>query len=230
MIKCLIVEDEFAAQQLLLKKLALFYPQVEVLAVINNKNEAITFIDRNELDLVFLDVQIKGGTGLEVLQGVTNRKFEAVFITAYDKYAIEALNENASYYLMKPIRNTDFQKGMTMILNRINARTESSFMLVPNKGVQLSIKTDDIIYLESDGAYTYVVTGTERYVSSKNLGYYEKMLSGSGFVRSHHSFIVNLSKIQAFKKGRSGVLVMKNNAEIPISQRRMNDFKDYFVE
>lgn len=230
MIKCLIVEDEFAAQQLLLKKLSLFYPQVEVVAVINNKNEAIAFIDRNELDLVFLDVQIKGGTGLEVLQSVANRNFEPVFITAYDKYAIEALNENASYYLMKPIRNSEFQKGMTVVLNRINAKTESAFMLVPNKGVQLSIKTDDIIYLESDGAYTYVVTGTERYVSSKNLGYYEKTLGGTGFVRSHHSFIVNLSKVQAFKKGRSGVLIMKNDVEIPISQRRMNDFRDYFVE
>jgi two-component system, LytTR family, response regulator len=230
MIKCLIVEDEYAAQQILQKKLNLFYPQVEVLAVIDNKEEAIEFIDSNEPDLVFLDVHIRGGSGLEVLQSVTNRAFEAVFITAYDKYAIDALNENASYYLLKPIRNADFQKGMTMIINRINAKTESSFMLVPNKGLQLSVKTDDIIYLESDGAYTYVVTATERYVSSKNLGYYERILGGNGFVRSHHSFIVNLSKVQALKKGRSGVLILKNDKEIPVSQRKMNDFRDYFVE
>jgi two-component system, LytTR family, response regulator len=230
MIKCLIVEDEYAAQQVLKKKLSLFYPQIEVLAALDNKDEAVAFIDANELDLVFLDVQIRGGTGLEVLQSVKNRDFEAVFITAYDGYAIEALNENASYYLMKPIRNTDFQKGMSMIITRINAKTESSLMLVPNKGIQLPVRTDDIIYLESDGAYTSVVTATERYVSSKNLGYYEKMLSGSGFARSHHSFIVNLSKVQAFKKGRSGVLVMKNGMEIPVSQRKMNDFREYFVE
>lgn len=230
MVKCLIVEDEFAAQQVLHRKLSLFYPQIEVLAMIDNKDEAIAFIDRNEPDLVFLDVHIKGGTGLEVLQSVANRSFETVFITAHDEYAIQALNENASYYLLKPIRNAELQKGMTMILKRIQAKTEPAFILVPNKGVLLSIRTDDIIYLESDGAYTHVVTTTERYMSSKNLGYYEKVLSGCGFARPHHSFMVNLSKIQVFKKGRSGVLIMKNEAEIPVSQRKMNDFRDYFME
>jgi two-component system, LytTR family, response regulator len=230
MIKCLVVEDEFAAQQILINKLQLWYPQIEVLAVINNKEEAIAFIERNELDLLFLDVQIKGGTGLEVLQGVSRRNFETVFITAYDNYAIEALNENASYYLLKPIRNAEFQKGMTVILSRINARSESTFILVPNKGIQLSIKTDDIIYLESDGAYTYVVTSSDKYISSKNLGHYEKTLASNRFARSHHSYIVNLFKIQSFRKGRSGVLIMKNGAEIPVAQRRMNDFLDYFVE
>jgi two-component system LytT family response regulator len=230
MIRCLIVEDEFAAQQILLKKIAMYYPEVQVLDVINNKNDAVDFIDRNELDLVFLDVQIKGGTGIDVLQSAAKRDFETVFITAYDQYAIEALNENASYYLLKPIRDADFQKGLSLILARINAKKESSFILVPNKGIQLSIRTEDIIYLESDGAYTSIVTNADTYLSSKNLGYYEKTLTTNHFVRSHHSYIVNLSKIQSLKRGRSGLLIMKNGIEIPVAQRRMNDFLEYFVE
>jgi two-component system, LytTR family, response regulator len=230
MIKCLIVEDEFAAQQLLMKKIELFYPQIDVEAVINNKEEAIAWIDSHEPDLVFLDVQIKGGTGLEVLQNVTYRDFEAIFLTAYDNYAIEALNQNASYYLLKPIRNEHFQQGMNLVLGRIDARNASDFILVPNKGMQLSIKMDDILYLESDGAYTVVVTASDRYISSRNLGYYEKALPAMRFVRSHHSYIVNLAHIQAFRKGRSGVLILKNGAEIPVAQRRMNDFRDYFKE
>lgn len=230
MIRCLIVEDEFAAQQILLKKIATYYPEIQVLDVINNKNDAVAFIDSTELDLVFLDVQIKGGTGLDVLQSAARRDFETVFITAYDHYAIEALNENASYYLLKPIRDTEFQKGLSLILGRINAKKESSFILVPNKGIQLSIRTEDIIYLASDGAYTSVVTNTDTYLSSKNLGYYEKTLTTNHFVRSHHSYIVNLSKIQSLKRGRSGLLIMKNGVEIPVAQRRMNDFLEYFVE
>lgn len=230
MIKCLIVEDEFAAQQLLIKKIELFYPQVAIAAVINNKDEAIAWINAQEPQLVFLDVQIKGGTGLEILQEVTYRNFEAIFLTAYDNYAIEALNRNASYYLLKPIRNADFQKGMDIVLARISEKSSSDFLLVPSKGIQLSIHTDEILYLESEGAYTHVVTGNDRYITSKNIGYYEKVLPAKRFVRSHHSFIVNLSRIQAFKKGRSGVLILRNGTEIPVSQRRMNDFRDYFTE
>jgi len=229
MITCLIVEDEFAAQQILLKKIKKNYPGIHVLAVIDNKDEAVKFIDNHEIDLVFLDVHIKGGTGLDVLQQAGNRDFEAVFITAYDNYAIEALNENAAYYLLKPIRREDFLKGMAIIIPRIEARKDATFILVPNKGIQQSIHTREIIYLESDGAYTCVVTPNERHVSSKNLGYYEKVL-GSQFIRSHHSFIVNIACIQSFKKGRSGLIIMKNGDEIPVAQRRMNDFRDYFME
>jgi len=230
MITCLIVEDEFAAQQILLQKIKKNYPEILVKAIIDNKAEAVEYIDNHELDLVFLDVQIKGGTGLDVLQSTVNRDFEAIFITAYDNYAIDALNENASYYLLKPIRKEEFIKGMSLILARIQAKKESAFILVPNKGVQQSIQTSDIIYLESDGAYTSVVTASDRFVSSKNLGYYEKVLNAAQFIRSHHSFIVNIVYIQAFQKGRSGLLILKNGDEIPVSQRRMNDFKEYFVE
>ncbi len=225
MIRCLVVEDEFAAQQLLLKKLNVFYPDVEVLAVVNNKAEAIDFIKNNSLDLVFLDVRIKGGTGIDVLQEVPDRQFEAIFVTAYDDYAIHALNENASYYLLKPLRNADFQKGMEAVLKRIRAKKEPDFIFVPYKGVDIRIPVKEIIYLESDGAYTYLVTETERYISSRNLGYYEKKFPAYRFIRSHHSFIVNLSHVHSFKKGRSGALLMGNGVEIPVSQRRMMDFR-----
>jgi len=233
MIRCLIVEDEFAAQQMLLKKINTHYPEITVLGIVDNRSEAVAFIDRNEPDLVFLDVQIKGGTGLDVLQDCTRRDFEAVFVTAYDHYAIEALNENAAYYLLKPIRDADFQKGMSVILPRIQqkeAAKDSGFILIPHKGMQQAIQIEDIIYLESDGAYTSLATESGKYISSRNLGFYEKTLNPQLFIRSHHSYIVNISRIQSFKKGRSGLLVMKDGTEIPVAQRRMNDFLDYFAE
>ena len=85
-------------------------------------------------------------------------------------------------------------------------------------------------YFESDGAYTYVVTAEDRVLSSKNIGYYEKTLPAESFKRPHHSYIVNIDKIHLFKKGRSGILIMQNEKEIPVSQRKMNDFLDYFIE
>ncbi len=230
MIKCLIVEDEQAGQQILLRKLATLYPECNVLSIIDNKDEAVQFITNNEVDLVFLDVQIIGGTGLDVLQECQKRNFETIFITAYDNFAISALNENASYYLLKPIMDEEFSKGMSSVLEKIKATKSPTKILIPNKGVYLPINLVDILYFESDGAYTYVVTSEERVLSSKNIGYYEKSLPNDIFKRPHHSYIVNIDKIHLFKKGRSGLLIMQNEKEIPVSQRKMNDFMDYFIE
>lgn len=230
MIKCLIVEDEQAGQQLLLRKLANLYPECNVLSIIDNKDEAVHFINNNEVDLVFLDVQIIGGTGLDVLQECQKRNFETIFITAYDNFAISALNENASYYLLKPIMDEEFSKGMSFVLEKIKATKSPTKILIPNKGAYLPINLVDILYFESDGAYTYVVTSEDRVLSSKNIGYYEKSLPNSIFKRPHHSYIVNIDKIHLFKKGRSGILMMQNEKEIPVSQRKMNDFMDYFIE
>jgi two-component system, LytTR family, response regulator len=230
MIKCLIVEDEFASQQILLRKLSLDFPQISVAAIVDNKDEAIAFIDGNEPDLVFLDVQIKGGTGLEVLAGCSNRDFEAIFITAYDHFAIEALNSNASYYLLKPLRDEDFRKGVDLVVSRILEKKASGFILVPEKGQQVTIRMEDILFLESDGPYTNVVTEGRRYVSSRNIGYYEKMLPLSLFIRTHHSFIVNVRRIRSVVKGRTGMLVMDDGSEVPVAQRRKNDLREFFRE
>ena len=230
MIKCLIVEDEKAGQQILLRKLTNLYPECNVLSIIDNKDEAVQFINNNELDLVFLDVQIIGGTGLDVLHECQKRNFETVFITAYDNFAISALNENASYYLLKPIMDEEFSKGMSIVLEKIKSTKSPTKILIPNKGVYLPINLVDILYFESDGAYTYVVTSEDRVLSSKNIGYYEKNLHADLFKRPHHSYIVNIDKIHLFKKGRSGILIMQNDKEIPVSQRKMNDFLDYFIE
>ncbi len=230
MIKCLIVEDEQAGQQILLRKLTNLYPECNVLSIIDNKDEAVQFINNNELDLVFLDVQIIGGTGLDVLHECQKRNFETIFITAYDNFAISALNENASYYLLKPIMDEEFSKGMSIVLDKIKATKSPTKILIPNKGAYLPINLVDILYFESDGAYTYVVTAEDRVLSSKNIGYYEKTLPNDVFKRPHHSYIVNIDKIHMFKKGRSGILIMQNDKEIPVSQRKMNDFLDYFIE
>lgn len=119
---------------------------------------------------------------------------------------------------------------MTLVIDKIRHSKSPSKILIPNKGVYLPINLADIYYFESDGAYTYVVTAEDRVLSSKNIGYYEKTLPAESFKRPHHSYIVNIDKIHLFKKGRSGILIMQNEKEIPVSQRKMNDFLDYFIE
>lgn len=231
MINCVIVEDEFAGQQMLAHKLKTHFPECEIVAVIDNKNQAIDFLNTNKtIDLVFLDVQIKGGTGIDVLESIHVKTFESIFITAYDRYAIDALNAAASYYLLKPIRDDEFKKGMAVVLAKINKTNLTNTLLIPNKGSYNTLKYDDIIYFESDGPYTYIVTKDERILSSKNLGYYEKIIPKDQFKRSHHSYIVNLKHLQLFIKSRTGILKMSNGVEIPIVQRRMQEFMHFISE
>ena len=231
MINCVIVEDEFAGQQMLTHKLKTLFPECEILAIIDNKVEAVKFLNSNKsIDLVFLDVQIKGGTGIDVLESIEEKNFEAIFVTAYDRYAIDALNASASYYLLKPIRDDEFKKGMSIVLSKINKSNTSNTILIPYKGSYNAIKFEDIIYFESDGAYTNVVTKEERILSSKNLGYYEKSLPKDQFKRSHHSYIVNVKHLQLLIKSRTGTLRMINGIEIPISQRRMQEFMQFLQE
>jgi two-component system LytT family response regulator len=230
MVRCIIVEDDKISQELLIKKLAVSYPECEVVELFENKIDAVHFLNNNTIDLVFLDVNLKEGSGMDVLEEVEKRTFETIFITAHDNFAISALNQNASYYILKPIIDSEFKKGMTLVIDKIRQSKSPSKILIPNKGVYLPINLVDILYFESDGAYTYVVTSEDRVLSSKNIGYYEKNLPVDLFKRPHHSYIVNIDKIHMFKKGRSGILIMQNDKEIPVSQRKMNDFLDYFIE
>lgn len=231
MINCVIVEDELICQQVLLQKLKSHYPQCEVLKVFDNKDDAISYLkSADNIDLVFLDGQINGGTGLDVLAACEGRSFEAVFVTAYDKYAIEALNASASYYLLKPLRTEDFKQGMSLVLSKIHQSNSTGTMLVPYKGSYAAIKYDSIIYFESDGAYTNIITKDDKIVSSKNLGHFEKLIPKDRFKRSHHGYIINLKHMKLLTKGRTGTIKMTNGTEIPVAQRRMQEFMQLLNE
>lgn len=223
MTKCLIVEDEIAGQIILTKKLGNFYPECRIEAVIDNKNEAISYLKNNEVDIVFLDVEIKGGTGIEVIEAIGEFNFEVIFVTAYKDYAIEALNHKASYYLLKPIQDAALKKGMEVVLKRVREKRLVTTILVPYKNSQLPVAVRDIVYFKSEGAYSHIHTKEEQFLTSKNIGYYEQLLAASSFTRCHHSYLVNINQIDRLVKSRGGVLIMSNGDEVPVSQRRLNE-------
>ena len=140
------------------------------------------------------------------------------------KDAMEALNNNASYYLLKPIHDREFKKGMDLVLERIKRKKIISTILVSHKNMQVPLNISQILYLKSEGAYSHIITKNEHYLSSKSIGHYEQLLTQSGFLRSHNSFLVNAKHITRLVKGRSGTLILSNGDEIPVSQRKLNDF------
>jgi two-component system LytT family response regulator len=122
MIKCVIVEDELTGQALLADKLKRLFPEITVKCIIDNKQEAVTYLNHNVVDIVFLDNRLKGGFGLDVIQQMEHPDFEVIFATAYSQYAVEALNNGAIFYLLKPFSDADFSEAVEKAIRKTNEK------------------------------------------------------------------------------------------------------------
>lgn len=219
MIRCLIVEDEESGQMLLQRKLKKYFPECSIEAIIDNREDTISFLKNNPVDLVFMDIHILGGNGLYLLDEINSSEFKTIFITGYSEYAIDALNKNAAYYILKPIHDSEFVSGVGKIIGEIKA-LESPHIIVPHRGLQQLIALDSIIYLQSEGAYTRMICEQQTLVVSKNLGQLEEKLYKPQFIRPHRSFIINVNRIEQIKSGKTAQIVLEGGIVIPISQRR----------
>ncbi|MCH2223779.1 MAG: LytTR family DNA-binding domain-containing protein [Crocinitomicaceae bacterium] len=228
MIKAIIVEDDKTAQKILSGNLKDKYPEIELVTTIDNYNEAVKYLEKNTVDIVFLDVLIKGGTGINILKALEVRNFETIFVTAHENYAIDALNNDVSYYLLKPLRKDDFVKAVDIVLRKIQQKSTDVFIKIANKGTYTTISVSDIYYFHSDGAYTLIYTSNGKILSSKNLGYFEKLVPETIFKRCHHSYLVNINQVKQLKKGKNGSVLMSDGTDIPISQRKMSSFSASF--
>lgn len=227
---CVIIEDELAGQELLKIKLTRFFPEVTVIQIIDNKPEAVKFLNENPyiVDFIFLDIQIREGSGIQVLQEVNNRNFDVIFTTAYDQYTLDAFHLEATHYLLKPIQDSELKAAIERLIRKKNNAPGNETIIVPNKNNFFSLRINDILYFKSDGSYTEIFTPDKKLISSKNIGYFEKSLNKEYFFRVHHSYLVNKSQIIEIQKGRGGQVILKGDIQIPVSQRRMNDLMDQF--
>lgn len=226
MIHCILIEDEKASQEILLKKLSLFYPEIIIDAIIDAIDEAENYLKTKKVDLVFLDNCIKGGNGIDLIKKFPNRDFEVIFTTAFAEYAIDALNNKATYYLLKPYGDTEFVNAVETFL-KDNVLKANKILLDSHNG---AIHLDIILYLQSEGSYTtFFIEGGKKILTSKNIGYYEKKLPSNSFFRIHHSIIVNTEKIERVEVGKQNNLYLRNSTIVlPISTRKVSSFLDKF--
>lgn len=224
-IRCLIVEDEKSSQELLRWRMKELFPDIEVVRIIDNFLDAVDFLKKQRVDLVFLDNHIKGGTGLGMLSKVPDRDFEVIFSTAYSEYAIEALNNGAAYYLLKPFSKEEFVSAVNKALAKV---ARSSGLLVIGQGNKMAIHLDQLMYIQSDGAYTlFALNNNRTETSSRNLGYFERKLPSDRFFRIHHSTIVNIDYVGHLERGASPfVLLSDGETRLSVSQRRFKPFFD----
>lgn len=238
----IIVEDEETSRDILKKYLKKYCPNVNVIGEASNIDDALVLIRNNNLDLVFLDVEMPYGNAFDLLDKVGDVNFETVFVTAYNHYAIEALNTHASYYLMKPISIDELIKAVdyvTEIKTKEDALQDE--VLIPKTNSvhgkitipQLNgfevINTSNILYCKADDNYTNIyLDNDKKKLVSKTLKYFEDALNNANFVRVHKSYLVNVNEVVKYLKGKGGSVILSNGQEIMVSASKKADLLSYF--
>ncbi|SFC87356.1 LytR/AlgR family response regulator transcription factor [Algibacter pectinivorans] len=238
----IIVEDEETSRKILKNYLKKYCPNVTVLGEASNVDEALVLIRNHDLDLVFLDVEMPYGNAFDLLDKVGDINFETIFVTAYNHYAIDALNAHASYYLMKPISIDELIKAVdyvTEIKTKEDALQDQ--VLVPKTNTvagkitipQLDgfeiLNTPDILYCKADDNYTEIyLNNNKKKIVSKTLKYFEEALGNSSFSRVHKSYLVNVNEVVKYVKGKGGSVVLSNGKQIMVSASKKSDLLSYF--
>jgi len=241
--KAILVDDEMDGILTLQKMLKNHCPEIEVVAICSTALAASKEILSHNPELVFLDIQMPGKTGLELLAELPEKNFEVIFVTAYNEYMLQALQFSAVDYLLKPVDEDRLIEAVERAQKKRAAgqREIQSHTLLHNiqkagnpldmrlclptfKGF-IILKLEEIIYCEAERSYTVFHLDDGRTITvSKPLTEYETLLKDGGFFRVHKSFLVNLIHVREYLRGEGGFVIMSNKAEIEVSRRKKETF------
>lgn len=189
-------------------------------------------------ELVFLDIEMEDGTGFDLLRQVANPAFQLIFTTAHNQYAIQAFKFSAMDYLLKPIdpgelavslekarahiSKSDLNNQLSVLMQQLSSKPVAEKKIVL-KDIESTyfVRISDILFCEAGGTYTkFYIDGADPILVSKNLKEYEAILEPHGYLRTHHSYLVNPDKIKMYDKTDGGALVLVSGHSIPVSQRK----------
>ena len=241
MIRALLVEDEERSMRLLYAMLRDLAPDVEVIAREEQVDKAIQVIDKEKPDLVFLDIELNGESAFGILDGVTWKEFQVIFVTAYESYALKAIGYSAADYLLKPIDAEDLKNALEKARKGIALRLDSERMALFRSQLseegfhkRISLPTldgfiieelENIRMLKADGNYTlfHFING-EKSLVSKNIREFESLLEQRFFFRIHRSYMVNLRHVKKYIRGKGGHVVLSDSSMLPVAIRKREAF------
>ncbi len=243
MIHAIIVDDEKMSRITLRKLLEMYCPAVQIIAEAENALEATVLARELKPDLIFLDVAMPGKNGIDFLKEQEEIKFEVIFVTAHDKYVLQAIRFAAVDYLQKPVEEKLLITAVSNAAKRIQQKSDNQHietflhnmkqqtgqqpmqLCIPNiKGFQV-VELSDVIYCEAENTYTYIhFKDSKKLLASRPLMDYELMLQDDLFFRIHKSFLINLKHIKEYQKGEGGFVVMSNGIALEVSRRKKEAF------
>jgi DNA-binding LytR/AlgR family response regulator len=204
--KCLIVDDNKMAR-MALKQLTTQVQSLDLVAECSNAMEAYNYLNSIPIDLIFLDIEMPGMTGIELIKKLGTKRPLIIFTTAKTDYAVEAFELNVVDYLVKPINQARLLQALekaneTIESNKEEVKVEEqSFVFVKDNGILKRISIDDILFLEAMGDYVKVHTSQKFHVVHATLKSIEEKLPSTKFVRVHRSYIVAINKIDFIQEG-----------------------------
>ena len=227
--KVLIVDDEPAARRGVRQLLAAF-PEFAVAGECRNGAEALAALDASAPDVVFLDIQMPGIDGFEVIRRRTvERMPEVVFLTAYDQFALRAFEAEALDYLVKPVSEARFAATMKRLMKRLRssatATRDENIVVTTSRGATV-LNVGEIDWIEAAGNYAQLWVGQRSYFLRESLQLLEERVGRHGFIRAHRRALVRLDGVRDLTRDRSGALVaaLDCGARIPVSRRRSAAF------
>ena len=241
--KVIIVDDEAPGRQLL-KEYLQDFPALVVVGEANNGVDAIRLINEFNPDIIFLDIQMPGINGFEVLRQLKELP-QIIFSTAYDQYALEAFEVNAVDYLLKPYTKERFGKAIDRLINSgdehirnlqqlaenlINENlTKSSYpqkILVSKNNKLIAVDVEDILWIEAEKDYSSLITMDKKYLSNYGIGRIAEKLDPETFIRVHRSSIININHIkEIFKYPSSYDIKMKNDDVVRVSRSYLDNIR-----
>ncbi|MFA6402132.1 MAG: LytTR family DNA-binding domain-containing protein [Salinivirgaceae bacterium] len=239
MYKVVIVDDEQDAIESIKLIIQEHFSDIVISGTANSANEAIKLIPTVEPDIVFLDIEMPGGTGFDVLEGLPNRNFNVIFVTAYNQYAIKAFKYSALDYILKPIdidelvtavskihrsnTNQKVEDKINLLLDNVKNSKPDKIALSTSESIEF-VNISDIVQILAEGSYsTLKFLDQTELVVSKNLGEFESLLEDHPFYRPHQSHLINLLHVKKINR-LGNEIIMDDGSVAFLSRRKKNQF------
>ena len=236
--KTIIVDDEVFCTDVLSIMITKYCPQLHIIGVFNNAEEALQAIEEKQPDLVFIDIEMPLLNGFELIKKCNEINFKIIFTTAYDQYALKAFKFNTIDYLLKPIDKEELVlavgkavKQDALLIEKINftqylnKTTMPDRIMIPIGQELIFILVKDIIYCEAEGSYCNIFTIQENkpYLVSRTLKDIEEVLQNPDFIRCHSSFLINKFYIHKINKNEGMEIYMKGGRAIPVARSKKQE-------
>lgn len=231
-IQACIIDDERDGRDYISLLLENEFPDVQIVFQAASIEEASGYLVKKSPDILFLDIQLSDGTAFDLLSKLKEVPSEIIFITAYENFAIQAIKNGATDYLLKPINKIDFIIAVNKALENIKKNKSLQSVHFQNNKISLPslqgfkiVNISDVIRCEADSSYTtFHFTDKSKIVVSKTMHEFEDLLSEHNFFRIHHKHLINLSHLKEYIKGKGGQVIMTDDSVLDVSVRKKNDF------
>lgn len=243
LIKAIIVDDEPNARKALRGLLTENFEEVQIIADCTDVPEAVKTINKYKPDLVFLDIDMPGYSGFELLEffDAEQIRFKIIFVTAYSEYSLRAFESSAVDYILKPVRLEHMKRALKKVIFQPSdplqyrvlkenlSQQQDRKVVLQNAETIYVVNQDDIIFIQAEGSYTKIFTVTHGMIMiAKKLLDFEYLETDGPFFRTHRSYIVNLNHINKIDK-KDFVLIMSNEMQVILAQDKKNQLIERFT-